>query len=686
MAKNQAAESANTENQKALEQRVEVIMGNAPVSDAATTNKTTPAIDIFKDPKTAPAVSEEVLKEVGADTQPEVAPETPSEPPINAGESIAETETAEDPETAKAVNDIVAKESDETLAREDAEIQKDAQSLAPKATGWKAKLKRFLKSKWTWLTVVVLLVVVFALPFTRYTILGLFLKQSVAITVTDSTTRTAVSNAVVSAEGVTAKTNAQGKVSLKVPVGKTNITVKKQYYKTTDHSYFVGLKSGQSTNISLQATGRQVHVTVVNKITGKSLANAEIQALGTTAKTDDKGQTTIVLPANTKSKTAIATVTLKGYNTAQAELQITSSLVPANTVAMTPSGQIYFLSNLSGTIDVVKTNLDGTGRKTVFAGTGREDKNSTSLLASRDWRYLVLKSARNSTQPSLYLIDTSNDKVISFDSGNADFSLIGWYGHYFVYDVIRNTVPDWQNAHQVVKSYNADSGRLNQIDQTAAEGSSDNYGYQQFGNYYLVDGTLTYTTQWYANSSLDEGYNIDSKKATIRGIQPSGASKKDYQTINNKGLSYIQAALYEPQGVYYETYNYLANKSTFYKYEEKKVSAVTNISQGSVNQAYPTYLLSPSGKQTFWAELRDGKNALFLGDDNAGNKKQIATLSEYAPYGWFSDDYLLISKSESELYVVPADTLSTSQKLLKITDYYKPAQSYNGYGYGYGGL
>jgi Tol biopolymer transport system component len=93
-------------------------------------------------------------------------------------------------------------------------------------------------------------------------------------------------------------------------------------------------------------------------------------------------------------------------------------------------------------------------------------------------------------------------------------------------------------------------------------------------------------------------------------------------------------------------------------------------------------LLSPSGSNSFWAEARDGKSALFVGDQDGKNPKQVASLSEYTSYGWFTDDYLLVSKGSSELYIMS----KAGGKPQKITDYYKPSVNYQGYGGGYGGL
>jgi hypothetical protein len=77
---------------------------------------------------------------------------------------------------------------------------------------------------------------------------------------------------------------------------------------------------------------------------------------------------------------------------------------------------------------------------------------------------------------------------------------------------------------------------------------------------------------------------------------------------------------------------------------------------------------------------------LFIGGQNADNAKQIATLSEYLTYGWYTDDYLLVSKNSSELYAMPRDGTKNDTSALKISDYHKPAQNFFGYGGGYGGI
>ncbi len=677
-----STEDAASPEEKALEQRVDAMMRPTP-ADAPT------PIDIFQDAKTAPAVPKDLLKAINGDritvkiaaSEPSPATSAPVPPEQASLPKPPASANLEDSTVDKAVDEIAAQESDDLLAHEDA-ATKPGNGMVVSKTPFKERLRHLFKNKWIWLGLGVVLVVIFGLPFTRYKLLGLVIKKNFAITVIDSKTNTAVSSAEVTLAGHQAKTDANGRVQLRVPVGSANLQVTKRYYKTDSESVFVGFKATSPQVIKLLATGRQVPVKVLNSITGQPLADVELSVLHTTAKTDKNGLATIVLPTSQASDPA--SLSASGYNTSQVTITVTSTLGTLNTFSITPAGKVYFLSNLSGKIDVVKANLDGSGRQVVLAGTGKEDGASTSLLAARDWSFLVLKARRDTGQPALYLIDTSSDKITQFDSGDASFTLVGWYGHNFVYDVLRNSAQQWQAGREILKSYNADAGALNQLDQNQAEGSSSSYAYQSFGNFYILDNVVVYTTQWYSYT-LGGSYDLSSKNDTVRGVQPGGQNKKDYQAWPASGLGYIQAALYQPQVIYYAVYTNSDNKTSYYSFTNQAVSPAT-IDQTSFSQPYPTYLISPSGAQTFWTELRDGKNTLFTGDKNAQGGHQLATLSDYSPYGWFTDGYLLVSKNSSELYIIPASGLSTNQPPLKVTDYYKPATNYNGYGYGYGGL
>jgi hypothetical protein len=540
------------------------------------------------------------------------------------------------------------------------------------------------RKKWTLpVTALVLLILLLAIPLTRYPILGVALKKDAAITVLDSTTDLPVTDADVAVGGKMLKTDNHGHVVAHLGVGKHAVSVTKKYYKTYDSSVFVGIAKASNLKISAVATGRQVPIAVTDYVTGRALENAVITANGSSAKTDKKGKATLVLPA--QGTTAKATISRDSYNNNSVSVTITAREVNTNKFTLTPSGKVYFLSNLSGKIDVVKTDLDGKNRKTVLAGTGSEDTNSTSLLASRDWKYLALLSKRDGKQ-GIYLIDTATDKStnIDGDSDTATFTLVGWSGDTFVYQVQRSNVSNWQSGAQAIKSYDAANGKLYTIDQSQGEGTGQyDYGFTNYSTVSLLDNEVVYAKNWYSSQFPN---HLSGKSSSLVSVHPDGSSKKtvkDFPIPAAAQYTYFVSLLqYESYGLYVQVPSE-SNANTYYAYEDGNLTAKSDVTDDTYNKPYPTFLVSPSGKQTFWSEVRDNKNALFIGNNEGASGKQIATLSEYTPYGWYTDNYLLVSKGGSELYIMAVDG---SKAPVKMTDYYKPQLSYRGYGGGYGGI
>jgi hypothetical protein len=556
------------------------------------------------------------------------------------------------------------------------------------------KFKRFFKAywrkkKWTLpLTILVLLGIIFALPMTRYPLLALGLKRAYTVVVVDSKTNTPVTGARVTLGGTTVTTDNAGDAKFKVKVGKQVVSITKQYYSNANVNVFVGVSTAKnSDSVHLSATGRQVSIKVVNKFTGKPVDNAEVKVLDTEAKTSSDGTATIVLP--TSSSTQSATISASGYNDLSSNVTVSSGVASSNTFDLVPAGRAYFLSNLSGKIDVVSTNLDGTDRTTVLGGTGNEDPNNTSLLASTDWKYLALLSKRDSSQNGkLYLIDTANnDQLTTIDGGSQDaLTLVGWSGHNFIYEVNNGNVQNWQSGKTVIKSYDADNGKTTTIDQTSADGTQSAYEYQSVSSINLVNDKVIYSMTW--GSLYNGGINASNQNAII-SANTDGSSKTTLKSLSiapNVTYTSILAVASRPGSLDILT-NSGGGQDIFYTYNSgnNTVTQTNTLSDATFSQeqqAQVTYLVSPSGNATFWAEQRDGKNTLFVGDYAGNNSNQIASLSDYTTYGWYTDNYLLVEKGGSELYVMPV----SGGTAYKISDYYKPPINYYGYGGGYGGL
>ncbi len=556
--------------------------------------------------------------------------------------------------------------------------------LPKRVWGWCKKHKRVSIP----LAIVMLIVIVLAVPASRYLVLGMFIKKDITVSILDKTTGKPVSAVTVRFENQTVATNNKGAATLRsVKPGPARLTLEKKYYASSQAlPVSITIFGNQSLRFKLAATGRQVPITVTNKISGKPVANATIKAKGSSAKTNQSGQVTIVLPAG--QKTIIGTLAAEGYLTQSATVTVSQSVVKENSFSLTPTGTLYFLSKASGTIDVIKTNLDGSNRRTVLAGTGKEEEQATILLAARDWRYLAFKSRRDNDKAKLYLIDTATDKLSELDSGDASFNLIGWSDHRFIYETVRDNVQYWQPKQTALKGFDAATGNLSILDETKAEGNGpSDYASESIHKEYILNNLIVYIKQWSGYPSS----HLGGKKNGIYAIKPDASGRqllKEFDALVSDRYSSIDAKLYKPQEVYFAVSDGEGpSDTTIYELENGKIAAAPDTDFTTFAQkVYPTFILAPSGKQTFWAEERDGKNSLFFGNQSGGDTKQFASLSELTPYGWYSDEYIVLSKNASELYIASSSASQANFKPLKVTDYHKPKVDFTGYGGGYGGF
>ncbi len=582
---------------------------------------------------------------------------------------------------------IESEEAVETTTPDSSAAHKDTSS---------SKLATKHKDLWRWalshkklslpLAVVLVLAIIMAVPITRYAVLGLALKQSFPLVVIDTQTNVPVSNAKVMLHGISAVTDSKGRAAIKVPVGSTTLAVTKEYYESASTTVVVPIgKPKQATTVTLKATGRQVPIRIVNTVSGKPVNNAVLSVANTKVRTDSKGMATVVVPVGSAQLKAV--VKAQGYNDVNVQLTVTSDVVAGNTFKATPAGKVYFLSNQSGKLDVVRSNLDGTERKVVVAGTGKEDKPNTVLLASRDWKYVALLSKRDGGESAkLFLLETATDKLTTMDEGDASFTPYGWSGDRFVFVVNRNKVEAWQPKGQALKSYQASTKKLTLLDETTAEGSSQyNFLKESYAGVYIFDQDVIFTKSLQAQR--EDSYLGVLRQVNLMSIRSDGTEKKVVKAYPGQGNGFY-AALETQPGDLNELYIRYDNAGKKYdEYEDGKVTASDfTDNQFYDSESYHTYIVSPSGKKTLWTEFRDGKNTFFVGDGKGEHGKEIGkTSDEYVAYGWYSDDYLLVTKKSSEMRILPVDGLPQLESAAKVGDYYKPNYLIRGYGYGYGG-
>jgi len=603
----------------------------------------------------------------------------------NKDEEIAEEAKQESPAEDESKQEV-STEPDSQPQPNDEETTHASEHLHVGKRNWFKRLWATKKGKALviFLALLVIAGVLCAIPTTRYGILGNFVKKSVHVVVTDAETKKPVSQADVSIAGKTAKTSATGEVDIaNVPVGQYTLKVSKNYYKDAEQSYTVPiLSTPQSLSVSSTATGRQVSIKVTNVITKAVLAKANITVGNTSALTDDQGMVSIVLP--TDKLTLSGTVNLDGYNQSSVAVTVTDQ-PDKNNFTLTPAGSVYYLSNQTGVLNVMKSNLDGTNSTVVVKATGNEDQASTSMLASRDWHYLALLSHRTNDQPTqLYLVDTQTGSIKLIDQGDVNMGLVGWSGHYFVYNVYRNDMQYWQADRQALKSYNADTDKLTTVDQNASVGDQYNYQVASINTPYIVNGKIVYSISWSSNGAYNYG-TASGNKLAIVSVNPDGSNKQHVKDFDMQHYGGVDQRLSSPQTLYFRV-SADNGDAKYYSYN----GSITDlsISQSQFYNLSTTYLLSPDDTHTFWSDYRDGKNTLFLGDKDANNAQTITSLSDFTAFGWFSNDYILLSKGGSELYIASAHSpLSATNQPMKVTNYYKPGYNYpGGYGSSYGAM
>lgn len=226
-----------------------------------------------------------------------------------------------------------------------------------------SKLKRFFKAYWRkkrWtlpVTELLIIVVLLAVPITRFLLVGWFWREDVTITVYDSQNHSRVTQATVKIDGKIIQTDKNGQAKLDgIHIGTRQVTIEKKYYKSaTNHITIDVFDRGKNYDASLQATGRLGKVTVTNRISGIAVEGALINAGDNNqARTDEAGVANVIMPAD-KPKLTI-TITANNYTKTQSVVTQNKEMQ----LQLTPTGKMFFLSKASGKIDVVKTNYDGT--------------------------------------------------------------------------------------------------------------------------------------------------------------------------------------------------------------------------------------------------------------------------------------------------------------------------------------
>lgn len=528
---------------------------------------------------------------------------------------------------------------------------------------------RYIKEKYVYMpfVAVILIPIIGIIIASHYAILGVVFKQNYTVAVVDRQTLEPLIGAKLTMRGQTVTTNTRGLAEFsKIRVGDTPISISKGYYKSITKTVLVPLTNHHLHAYFLSTNGVEVPMTVVNQINKSPVSSGVVSVDGTSGITGSAGKTIIALPKVTKP--LAGSITAPGYN--QANISVNEN--SANNYQMIPVGKVYYLSNSSGSVDVMESNLDGSSAQVVVAGTGEQTLGNTTFVPSGDWKYLALYTTRANNTPAVYLINTSNNKLTMVDQNPEGFVNFGWTpSDSLIYEFMHTDVGAGDGLGSKLKAYDAVASKSHILDVTSELGYDVRAASSETitGATILNNGTILYTKTWTGYSPA----NLEGSLTTYNTVMPDGSKLKIL--ISLSALQYPsppKIVFTSPTSVNLE-FTGAGAPTLYYTYSGGTLNKSTSpavISSLVSSPINSLYLLSPSGKMTFWSVPTGPNNVLNVGDINASNPTAIATLGpSYLPLGWLSDSYVLVSQNGNQMFILPSAGMNNQTNILKVTDY-----------------
>lgn len=575
---------------------------------------------------------------------PDRTPETPPEP-SNDDESVEATRMPfDDPETDKAVDNIVATESDELLAAQDA-----AASDAP-AQPVHSRTYRFWHSKITWYSIVFLLLAGITtagiVQPARYWVLNTAtVRVSSSVRVTDELTHQPLKNVEVRIGTATARTGGDGRAVLtKLRLGPTQLTVKRTGFASYERAITVGWGSNPLDPVGLKAVGIQYTLRVQDSLTSKGIEGAEVTSGDATALSDKNGVAILAIPG-TNTQDVTVDIARDGYRTTTATVKaLTTQAVP---ISMVTSRKAVFVSKQSGKYDLYSIDADGQNKKVILPGSGLENGN-ISLVVSPDGTRAALVSTRDNQKTADGLL-LNTLTVVTIATGDSvtiahaeQIKLIDWLGSRLVFEQIN------------------------------AEGAAPSAKYGVYAYDYASTTRLQLATASRLKSVLSAQNGIyyapaaDEADATAKvGLYKVNPDGNGTQTVLNKGV----------WNVYRTDYNTLSVQTSDGWY------AITIATGGSSQISAPStyigrvYIDNPAnGASSLWTDVRGGQGVLLRFDRQTGKDAELMQQAGLvAPVRWLTDDtaiFRAVVGGESADYAVSALGTGQSHKITDVVNTY----------------
>ncbi|PID32469.1 hypothetical protein CR970_00435 [Candidatus Saccharibacteria bacterium] len=527
-------------------------------------------------------------------------------------------EPVEDSGTARAVDDIVARESDDLLAAEDARRGSEFSPVPARRHRRGNPLWAFLRKPAVVWSVLVVLVLggigVAAVPSSRYSVLNAVgVRVGASVKILDQSTQQPLKGVHVKIAGVTVDTDAEGMATFSgLPLGKTIMTIEKRAFAPVLETRVLGWGSNPLGDRQVNPIGSQYTFTVNDYLSGAPIEVASVNAGDADANADEQGVAKLTVDHST-ADTIEATVQAPGYR--DEPVTITADTRDAVAVRMVPDKKHVFVSQRAGKYDVYTIDIDGANEKLVLEGTGRERDDIAISIHPSDGFAAVVSTRDGKHNDDGYLLSTLS--VINVGSGDVasvaqseSIKIIGWSGSRLVYLQVAAGASATNPSRQRLMSYDF---LANDSKQLAS------------ANYFNAVGVAGQHV-FYAPSS---NYQASAVNGLFR-VQPDG---NELQTVISG----------ETWTIIRTDYNTLAINAAGKWYDfHLDATAATEVEAQPSDTKSKHYANSPDGSRSIRVEERDGKGVLLLRDNEDGTEKPLISRSGLSkPIRWLTNSVVV---------------------------------------------
>ncbi len=575
--------------------------------------------------KTAPELPTTETEKPTASSEPAV-PETPAVTETLESELLDEDKLS-DPETDKAVDEIISSDSDTILEVEDALRDTDEvpENKPKKPSKFVARLRELLKSKRarrTALGVVLIGIITSAsVPYSRYFLLnsaGVRVRSSIAVL--DNSTGLPLKNVAVTLGQNTVKTDEQGVAKFdKLRLGGTNIKVEKLAFASIEKSIVIGLGSNPLGDYRLDPTGVQYDISVTDFLSGKPVVKAEASSGDSSAFSDNEGKIKLTIP-QTDIETINVNIAADGARTESIKFNAEDQ-APKN-VKLVPARKHLFISKRSGKYDIYSIYIDGKDEAVVLAGSGHEKEDMVLLPHPTDNLAAYVSTRANQRNSDGYVLSNlilvhPEKKDTTNILASEKIQLIGWSGDRLIFvRTIRGESAADPKRNKLL-SYNYKDG-------TTTELATSNY----FNDVMLARGLV-----YFAPSSAYAG----------------GTPAKFYR-VNPDGTEQTKLLDQEVWSILRSGYEQMSLSASKYWFEFLLGgSQATRLDSPPSSQRGRAYLDSPDGKTSAWIDQRDSKGTLL--NYSLESKKDTTLVSKRGivyPLSWLNNQTLVYRLNDDQ--------------------------------------